>query len=71
MFRRTGIRPLRRRLQRIRSELVYTLRGLFSQQLEGIMAPRLDSATQRIQRSELGLWDALDELRRQILRDLD
>ncbi len=56
-----------RRSQRIKSELIYTMRALFSAQLESVFAARLNELTREIQLGHCSLWQALDELRAAML----
>lgn len=58
-----------RLLRRVRSELVYTLRALFSSQLESTLALRLDECSRSVLRGDMPLWDAVEELRQQALLD--
>jgi LAO/AO transport system kinase len=51
-----------RRLRRVRSEIIYTLRALFSQALEGEFRSELDVVSGRVLAGEVSLWDGVEQL---------
>ncbi|MCC7479247.1 methylmalonyl Co-A mutase-associated GTPase MeaB [bacterium] len=56
-----------RRRRRVRGELVYTLRALFSLRLEQLFAAQLEELAANVQDGRLSIWDAVEQLRSALL----